>query len=390
MNRLAMPLASMVAVLGFLGASTPSEPPDDFQKRGEEIVATVRDRFFDRDKAESWSKAHSRYAERARTEPDFVALTRAALSDLHASHTAYYTPDDRPYHDLLSIFRAHLKPKDVSIDSIGVDITAEGFVRVVFAGGPGEKAGLRRGDKILKAGGEAFEPVGSFRGRSGIPVSLTVQSREAETPREVAVTPRRIDIADEWLEAQTLGAKLIERNGKTMAYMPFFSAAGKVPQDTLREAISDKFAKADALILDFRNGWGGADPTFLNLFDKTPPSLEQIGRGGARTRYDRHWRKPLVVLINGGTKSGKEVVVHAIRKHKIGTLVGERTGGAVLAGSPFLLEGGLMYLAVADILVDGKRLEGKGVAPDREVHDHLEFAEGADPQLEIALELAAN
>ena len=84
MNRLAMPLASMVAVLGFLGASTPSEPPDDFQKRGEEIVATVRDRFFDRDKAESWSKAHSRYAERARTEPDFVALTRAALSDLYS------------------------------------------------------------------------------------------------------------------------------------------------------------------------------------------------------------------------------------------------------------------------------------------------------------------
>ena len=206
----------------------------------------------------------------------------------------------------------------------------------------------------------------------------------------MVVQPRRIDIADEWLEAQKQGSKLIERHGKTIAYMPFFTAAGKVYQDILREAISDTFANADALILDFRNGWGGADPTFLNLFDKMPPVLEQISRDGMRTRYDPHWRKPLIVLINGGSKSGKEAVAYAIRKHKIGTLVGERTGGAVLAGSPFLLEGGLLYLAVTDILVDGERLEGKGVSPDREVEDRLEFAEGADPQLEAALELAGS
>ena len=373
----------------YLGASSSRAQPDDFPKLGQEIAATVRDRFFDRDKAEAWFRTHSRYADTARTERDFVALTRAALKDLHSSHTAYYTPDDRPYHDLLSIFRGSLKHKEVVVDSIGVDFTEDGFVRVVFAGGPGAKAGLRRGDKILKANGEAFEPFGSFRGRSGQDVRLTLQNRRDESPREVVVQPRRIDIADEWLEAQKLGSKLIERNGKTIAYMPFFTAAGKVYQDILREAISDKFAKADALILDFRNGWGGADPTFLNLFDRFPPVLEQVGRDGLRIRYDPHWRKPLFVLINSGTKSGKEAVVYAIQKHKIGTLVGERTGGAVLAGSPFLLDGGLMYLAVADIFVDGERLEGKGVSPDREVNDRLEFAEGADPQLETAFDQAA-
>ncbi len=48
----------------------------------------------------------------------------------------------------------------------------------------------------------------------------------------------------------------------------------------------------------------------------------------------------------------------------------------------------LLYLAVGDILVDGQRLEGVGVAPDVEVPDRLPFAQGADPQLEMVLEIA--
>ena len=390
MNCRMFQISLVAIVLGDLGSASSQGAPVDFSKRGQEIANTVRDRFFDKNKADAWYKTHGRYADSAQTEREFVTLTRSALEDLQSSHTAYYTPADRQYHDLVSIFRSYLKQKSVVVDSIGVDFTEDGFVRVVFAGGPGAKAGLRRGDKVLKANGEAFEPFGSFRGRSGQDVRLSIQSHRDEQAREVIVQPRRIDIADEWLEAQKQGSKLIERHGKTIAYMPFFTAAGKVYQDILREAISDTFAKADVLILDFRNGWGGADPTFLNLFDKMPPVLEQISRDGMRTRYDPHWRKPLIVLINGGSKSGKEAVAYAIRKHNIGTLVGERTGGAVLAGSPFLLEGGLLYLAVTDILVDGERLEGKGVSPDREVEDRLEFAEGADPQLEAALELAGS
>ena len=390
MKRSSITHISAVFFIGLLGASFQEKVPGGFEKRGEEIVTIVRDRFFDAAKANSWAATHANYAAKATTEREFVEMTRAALNDLQSSHTAYYTPDDRQYHDLLSIFRPYLKRKEVVVDSIGVDFTSEGFVRVVFAGGPGEKAGLHRGDRVLKADGKAFEPFVSFRGKSGAEVTLTVQRHKTGSPREIVVTPRRTDINDEWVEAQKLGTKLFERQGKTIAYMPFFTAAGMVYQDILLEAISDQFVKADALIIDFRNGWGGANPTFLNLFDKSAPALTQIPRDGPRTLYDPHWRKPLYILINGGTKSGKEAVAYAIRKHKIGTLVGEGTGGAVLAGTPFLVDGGLMYLAVSDILVDGERLEGKGVAPDREVHDTLEYADGADPQLELALELAAH
>jgi carboxyl-terminal processing protease len=58
------------------------------------------------------------------------------------------------------------------------------------------------------------------------------------------------------------------------------------------------------------------------------------------------------------------------------------------AAVPFLLkDGNLLYLAVIDVLVDGERLEGKGVIPDIEVPFPLEYAQGKDPQLEKAVEV---
>jgi carboxyl-terminal processing protease len=311
------------------------------------------------------------------------------LADLKASHTGYYTEADPEYYGLLAIFGPALKVERVEYDSAGVDFTPDGVVRTVFAGGPGEKAGLRRGDKVLRANGGPFHPVRAFRGKAGQRVTLSVQRKAEEAPIEIAVVPRRINPKAEWLEAQKKGGRLIERNGKTIAFVPMFACAGEEYENTLAEMLASRFQRADALILDFRNGWGGCNPSFVNLFSRTPPVLTQIGRDGQVRRLDSQWRKPLVVLTNGGTRSGKEVVAHSIKKHRLGTLVGERTAGAVLAGRCFLLsDRSLLYLAVADIRVDGERLEGRGVEPEVRVPDSLQFAAGADPQLEKAIELA--
>ena len=131
------------------------------------------------------------------------------------------------------------------------------------------------------------------------------------------------------------------------------------------------------------------NPDFLNFFNTAPPVMTLIDRQGERHGFDPQWRKPLFVLINGGTRSGKEMIAHAVRSRKLGTLIGTTTAGFVVGGKPYLLsDGSLLYLAVMDTLVDGERLEGIGVAPDIHVPDRLEFAAGADPQLERAIEAA--
>ena len=47
----------------------------------------------------------------------------------------------------------------------------------------------------------------------------------------------------------------------------------------------------------------------------------------------------------------------------------------------------MLVVAVADVLVDGRRLEGNPVQPDLEVPFDIRYANGEDPQLDAALDV---
>jgi len=389
--------SNFAAVISILLGTAASAAPPSWSARGDEIVLHVRSSFFDQTRAKEWHARHSGYAVNVKSEEEFVSRTQEVLRDLHASHTGYYTKDSARYYGLSAIFGASLrdphgdepKPARIEWDSPGADFTDDGFVRVVFANGPTEKAGLHRGDKILAVDGSPFKPVASFRDRSGKPLKLTVQRIERSPPIQLSLTPRRINPKEEWLEHQRKGATIFKRNGKKVAYAPMFSGAGEEYQQALQNLIARTFRGADALVIDFRDGFGGCSPDFVNIFNKAPPVLAYQREGGKASTYDPQWRKPVVFLINEGTTSGKEMVVYSVKKQKIGALVGKRTAGALLAGTGIpLCDGSLLYLAVSDVRVDGVRLEGVGVEPDVEVADRLPFADGADPQLQKAIEIA--
>lgn len=112
------------------------------------------------------------------------------------------------------------------------------------------------------------------------------------------------------------------------------------------------------------------------------------GRDDGQDIVNGRWRKPVVLLINGGTRSGKEVLAYGFKKYGFGDVVGTRSAGALLAARAFMLSNGnLLLLAVADVSVDDERLEGQGVAPDHEVPFDIRYAKGEDPQLAAAIEL---
>ncbi len=373
------------------------DAPADRVAVARQVADLVSERFFDARRAAEWRDRHRDLPEKAAAAGSrevFADAVRRALSDLGASHTAYHTPDDPEYYGLTAIFRGPLGLAKVETDSIGADVTPEGFVRAVFAGGPAQRAGLRRGDRIVSADGAPgpFHPVRSLRGRAGRPLAITVR-RSATGPEDtLRVTPRRADPQDEWLAAQRAGTRVLNVSGRRVGYLPMFCGAGERYEAAAREAVAGgELQQARALVLDLRDGWGGMNPSFVTLFDPRPPVLSFRGReGGAWTELDAQWRRPLIVLVNGGTRSGKEAVAHALRKHRVATLVGSRTAGAVLGGQCFLLrDRSLLYLAVRDVRVDGTTLEGVGVAPDIAVPDALEYSGGKDAPLEKALRIAA-
>src|SRR5258705_11526822 len=120
---------------------------------------------------------------------------------------------------------------------------------------------------------------------------------------------------------------------------------------------------ADALIWALRDGWGGAIPEYLDLFNTRAPTMQVTDRNGASEFVNVKWRKPVAMLINGGTRSGKEVLAYGFKKYRLGELIRTRTEGAVLAATAFLIGKGLLLLAVGDVRVDGEGPEGVGVNP---------------------------
>ena len=144
--------------------------------------------------------------------------------------------------------------------------------------------------------------------------------------------------------------------------MHVWSYAGRQYQGALEDLIGDGALKdADALVWDLRDGWGGAQPQYLDLFNPHSPTMKVTARNGETDLVDVKWRKPVAALINGGTRSGKEVLAYGFKEYRLGELIGSRTEGAVLAATAFLVgDEGLLLLAVEDVVVDGRRLEGAG------------------------------
>ena len=193
-----------------------------------------------------------------------------------------------------------------------------------------------------------------------------------------------------FLQGLKASARVISAGaGARVGYVHVWSYAGRQYQGALEDLIGDGPLKdADALVWDLRDGWGGAQPQYLDLFNPRSPTMKVTARDGETDLVGVKWRKPVAALINGGTRSGKEVLAYGFREYRLGELVGSRTEGAVLAATAFLVgDEGLLLLAVDDVVVDGRRLEGSGVEPTIEVAFDSRYAAGADPQLERAVEL---
>jgi carboxyl-terminal processing protease len=382
-------------------AATPVQP--SLATLFDEAWRITRDRFYDPDMAGlDWQAIGDKYrpqAEAAASAEEFAAVVNAMLAELGASHMGYFTPADPAYYQLADIFggaeRKEAKPffkgDKILYPGIGIftrKIDGGVFVTGVLDGLPAAKAGLRAGDEIVGVEDGPFEPVKSFEGRVGQPVKLSIRHARDADPQSLTVTPMSIQPNAGFLDAMRNSARIIESGGLKIGYVHVWCYAGRQYQNLLEEMISDGVLKdADALIWDLRDGWGGAQPDYLDIF-APGPTMTMDGRGANDTKiFNAKWRRPAMVLANEGTRSGKEVLTYGFKKYGYGEVVGTRTAGALLAGRTYYLsDGSLLLIAVSDVAVDGERLESKGVTPTIEVPFDIRYAAGADPQLDRAVE----
>jgi carboxyl-terminal processing protease len=398
--------AAVVAVALLGGVPAHADAPLDGGRILDEAWTRTRERLFSPALVgPGWDAAREAYRPWAAGADDAEAVSaaiNAMLGELRLSHLGHYTPADPAYYQLLDIFRgAHerrigeLFPGgEVQYETVGVfarEIAGRVFLSGVLEGGPAHRAGLLRGDEIVAVAGAPFHPVRSFAGKAGQPLEFTVRRRADAEPFPVVVAPERVVPRAMFMQAMKASVRTIERDGVSVGYIHPWSYASSAYQRLLVEELSaGRLKDADALVLDLRDGWGGARIGYLDPFIPNAPSMQAIERDGERSFDGFRWRRPLVVLINEGTRSGKEILAHAVKRHGLGRLVGTRTQGAVLAAQAFLLsDDSLLLVPVNDVTVDGERLEGVGVAPDVHALRPLPYSQGADAPLDQAVGLAA-
>ncbi|MGQ7792449.1 S41 family peptidase [Faunimonas sp. B44] len=363
----------------------------------DQIGEIVRREHFDPvglaafDAAEARARARAERGDLARASEDWLRV-------LGASHTGRFTPDGIDYYELSEVFRRgianirELFPPEGAVSYPGIGLVAAEtgdrlFVRHVYDGGPAARGGILVGDEILSVDGAPYAPIASFEDKVGRAVRLEFRRRPDEGPRSAEIVVARLQPREMFLDAIRDSVRTFERGNRRIGYLRLWAYAFRGVDDLLAELLtSDPLREADGLVLDMRGRWGGAPADAAEMFVGRAPHMVVTNRKGESRVANMRWRKPVVGIIDQGSRSGMEILAHGLQRAGV-PLVGTRTAGDVLAGRAFRLrDNSLLEVAVLDVHVDGERLEGTGVSPEIVVPFDSRFAAGADPQRDRALD----
>jgi carboxyl-terminal processing protease len=220
---------------------------------------------------------------------------------------------------------------------IGVQIELkDGRVTVIapIAGTPGERAGILRGDQIIKVNGDLItEPplnsaIERLRGRPGTTVDVTLH--RPSTGADIDVT-----ITREIIRQDTIRTAQIVEPGIGYIHLTQFNERSGIEFREALERLEREGMRA--LVLDLRNNPGGllnvavevAQPFFnhgelvVYTQGRTAESRQDYTAQGDATRRDY----PIAVLVNSGSASASEVVTGALRDTERAVVIGERTFG---------------------------------------------------------------
>ena len=229
-----------------------------------------------------------------------------------------------------------------SYTGVGIEVSAaDGRVVVVtpIEGSPAARAGVRSGDVVLAvndqpvAADKLEETIGRMRGVPGTQVRLAV-GRPGE-PEPLLFTLERGEVHVHSVRAEPLPGDF--------GYVRITQFSDSTPDDLVaalsslvHHAPKAAFHPLRGLVLDLRGNPGGVLESAVSVADaflddgvivradgRTPESRFEM----SATPGDALDGQPLVVLVDGGSASGSEIVAGALRDHGRATLMGERTFG---------------------------------------------------------------
>ena len=271
---------------------------------------------------------------------------------------------------------------------------APGSGRVVVVeppspGTPAYKVGLQPGDVIFRVDGEPIdewvypdEVIPRIKGPKGTRVKISVQRPGEALPIELEVERDAIPIytiKHVFHLKPRVGYIRIERFGST---------TGRELGSALEE-LGER--DLEGLVLDLRNNPGGSLAEAIAVSDRFLKRDQVIvktrDRNGETQSYrapeGRQHLYPMVVLINGYSASGSEIVAGALQDHDRALLVGATTFGKALVQTVFPLPGERgLALTTGSYHTPSGRLIQKPYQPG--FYDYLYSSRSAAPALDQA------
>jgi carboxyl-terminal processing protease len=320
-----------------------------------DVMQTVKEGYYDGSKA------------------SYEQLTRAALKGMVSQldpHSEFLTADE---------FAETEEELTNEFSGVGIQVEQRDNKIIVItpiAGTPAERAGVRRGDQLIRVDGKDLDAptldktVKLIRGKPGSDVTLTMY--RAATDKEIDFKLKREKIL---LDSVRNGSLRSDGIGY-LQITQFSEHTGEEFADTI-----DQMEKQGmkALVIDLRNNPGGlldaAIEVCSEFFDHDELVVYTQGRT-ADSRQDfradgKHPRRtyPIAILVNGGTASAAEIVSGAMKDTKRAVIVGERTFGKGSVQSVIELQNGegLRLTTARYYTPSGITIHERGIAPQVEV-----------------------
>lgn len=262
---------------------------------------------------------------------DYNALTRAALRGMLSELD--------PHSEFLDAEAYSQTEEELNNEFNGVGIQVEErdnhiVVITTIADTPAERAGIRRGDRIVSIDGHTIDDpstekaVRLIRGEPGTEVKMVFFRPSVD--REVTYVLKR-----ERIRLRSVRNTEISSDGIGYTQITQFSErTGEEFEAALKELEKHDMR---ALVLDLRNNPGGLVDAAVEVCDQFFEKNELIAYTQGRTKESReefrsensHPRRtyPIAVLVNGGTASAAEIVSGALKDTKRAVIVGEKTFG---------------------------------------------------------------
>jgi carboxyl-terminal processing protease len=337
-----------------------------------------------------------------------VKVLLELLRELGDRHTNYYSPER--YRE----FQATLSGGTSERPRLGVLLgyleAYEGVIVLdVYGDSPAERAGLRRGDRIVAVDGQPFPqetarrvPFLNEATASGQPLRLSVL--RGNQALELSVQPARINL-------QRLPSLTLREDGVAVLRIPSFLGSqviGIRVHELVRQA---QAAGARAMIVDLRgNGGGLVSECLAAAAAFTGESYRRLQRAIGFTEYGfrggevfvstamqrsvfytlepARWRGPAVVLVNKSTGSCAEYFAFDLQDAGY-PVIGEVTAGVgnTVTGFYNLVNGGALQITTTQVMRRDGRPYAEAVTPDQPLSDDLEaLVRGRDVLLEAGLE----